>query len=41
MRMTSMLLIATLAGCAGMADAPLKPVTLVAQVDLPRFNGDW
>ena len=41
MRMPSMLLIATLAGCAGMADAPLKPVTLVAQVDLPRFMGDW
>ena len=44
MRMTSMGLVVTLAGCAGMADAPpkpLSPVTLVAQVDLPRFMGDW
>ena len=44
MRMTSMGLVAALAGCASMADAPLNPlspVTLVAQVDLPRFMGDW
>ena len=36
-----------LAGCAVMAEAPLPPlppllpVTLVAQVDLARFMGDW
>ena len=30
-----------LAGCAAMAEAPLPPVTLVAQVDLARFMGDW
>ena len=41
MRMPSLLLIATLAGCAAVSEAPLKPVALVAQVDLPRFMGDW
>ena len=30
-----------LAGCAGMSDPALKPVSLVPQVDLPRFMGDW
>jgi apolipoprotein D and lipocalin family protein len=32
---------ATLASCAGMSATPANPVTLVPQVDLPRFMGDW
>jgi apolipoprotein D and lipocalin family protein len=33
---------AALAGCSAMSDKPaLPPVALVAQVDLPRFMGDW
>ena len=31
--------LAALAGCAG--GPAMKPVTLVPQVDLPRFMGDW
>ena len=37
----SLLTIAALAGCASAPDATMKPVTLVPQVDLPRFMGDW
>ncbi len=37
----SLMSAAALTGCAGVSDAPLKPVTLVPQVDLPRFMGDW
>ncbi len=37
----SLLCGAVLAGCAGLPDATLKPVTLVPRVDLPRFMGDW
>ena len=32
---------ALLAGCASGPPAGLAPVTLVPQVDLPRFMGDW
>jgi apolipoprotein D and lipocalin family protein len=32
---------AALAGCASAPDPALKAVTLVSQVDLPRFMGDW
>ena len=37
----SLVLMATLAGCAGMSETPANPVTLVPRVDLPRFMGDW
>jgi len=33
--------LASLAGCAGVSDAQRPPLALVAQVDLPRFMGDW
>jgi apolipoprotein D and lipocalin family protein len=32
---------AALAGCASTPPDGLKPVTLVAKVDIPRFMGDW
>lgn len=32
---------ATLAACASFDSTPMKPVTLVPAVDLPRFMGDW
>lgn len=32
---------AMLAGCASSSGVDQKPVTLVPQVDLPRFMGDW
>ena len=37
----SALSLAVLAGCASAPDPNLKPVALVAKVDLPRFMGDW
>ena len=32
---------AVLSGCAALSEAQRPPVTLVAQVDLARFMGDW
>ena len=33
--------LAALAGCANGPDTAMKPVALVAKVDIPRFMGDW
>ena len=33
--------ITSIIGCAGGPEAGMKPVSLVAKVDLPRFMGDW
>ena len=39
MRLSPVIALLVIAGCA--SGPELKPVTLVAQVDLPRFMGDW
>ena len=31
----------TLSACSSMSDPPRKPVSLVPNVDIPRFMGDW
>jgi apolipoprotein D and lipocalin family protein len=33
--------LAALTGCASGPDTAMKPVALVAKVDIPRFMGDW
>ena len=37
----TLLFAAILASCATSPEKPLPPLTLVPQVDLPRFMGDW
>ena len=32
---------AALSACGSLSDAPRKPVSLVPNVDIPRFMGDW
>ena len=39
MRLSPLLAVLLVAGCASAPE--MKPVTLVAKVDLPRFMGDW
>lgn len=41
LRCTRWLPATVLAGCAAMTETPRPPVTLVEQVDLARFMGDW